>query len=504
MKNQFVVRIFQSKGFFLNCFAYLCFISSILSLPLQARAEDIPKNNILYIRGLSLPCPGCSVYDETYCRIVTEEGTKLLPCDQVPDYILVRNQPLKEQLPTANELLNFLLRDAVRSDTARSALELILKRTGGEETLRGSIEKLAIKYPAEAQEIIESGIGSRELWLDVWKSSFQSDDEKIYRLRTLIAARLEELTLTDFFSELMIVDAKKDLQVLAISIETLESMKATHPQKHDWPVLLRLVVKHISSCSGAKNKEDLITLCGKTLLASLPRAVKPYLERLQMKEVVRISTIADNSLDVLTLFFQTNYQQFRTPNAHLLLRRSIERLKVTSHQEAEQILPFLQMIEFFSENDRDLAQSASFLLADIITVEERNETSLAPVRLSYEKINSFLPKETPRANGRVILSLLLVGAIGLTLYLLWRKKRMYLYREVILSADERAELRELFSFFSLPVWSSSLSLTREYRRRAKKLHPDTGASDANQFTILSEKYHRAKALLSKSQLTVEG
>lgn len=113
------------------------------------------------------------------------------------------------------------------------------------------------------------------------------------------------------------------------------------------------------------------------------------------------------------------------------------------------------------------------------------------------------------SQGMVELLVAFSGLLGIALFLAIRKpsefggkiQRNIHEAEVVdesrLSRRESEELGHLLRSFGLPLNATEQELTRSFRGRARVLHPDTGTGSTREFTELTDRYHRAKDLLSR-------
>ena len=68
---------------------------------------------------------------------------------------------------------------------------------------------------------------------------------------------------------------------------------------------------------------------------------------------------------------------------------------------------------------------------------------------------------------------------------------------IVMTKEERAELRDLKIFFSVTPFASIRDLSKSYRLKVRNVHPDSGNADSGVFLDLQNKYARIKELQEK-------
>lgn len=115
-----------------------------------------------------------------------------------------------------------------------------------------------------------------------------------------------------------------------------------------------------------------------------------------------------------------------------------------------------------------------------------------------EKVNASQPAKAAPIKKGIYFYLMISSLIVALLYLL----KSIFFKNSLSKPKTfgiRGELVELLAFFNLPKNASPEMLSKRYRERAKLLHPDIKNDDGNSFSILNEKYSRAKELLVGNQ-----
>lgn len=489
--------------------------------PVLAEVEVIADGEFIHIQGLSLPCLGCKVVQENYCKIPSR--SMLIPCDKLLEYLLLNQAhatPITEtqsaetrvkpeEYLKPDELLRYLLVSDAGGRVAIASLQLLLKNEQGRAAvIRQADALIARQSEALVSVLIQHGT-TEEVLASLWKvPTIVAPSKEMankHALRGIIAALSSQLTFDDLISELSITDQAADLEQLKNWKRALQQLPALSEEKTAWIKNLMQLELIIFSCHQIVTFADLNQKCRASVVesASLTR----FRERLYLQRVVTLaSPLKVPASEILTGLATTNYRDYRTPEAHQLIVTALEQV-AKDPRSSEMVMkhPSVRvMLQTFSETDRTISQ----LVQSALYKQD------SPSRLALSNV------------GRSMLVWVAIVVFLVFGALLLRRKRTKLDArdennvDALLSSDlsnnlsnnERIQLRELSRYFGLPVWTSEEKLNKEYRRRAKMLHPDTLGSSVGstagsaafsvdqsgeEFTVLNEKYRILKVLLAK-------
>lgn len=371
-------------------------------------------------------------------------------------------------------------------------------------------------------------------------------------VKAAAAFRHPQLGLEALVDNLTAGDPVRDLEKL----DTL--IAAVRPFKSEWAEMLSQAQKTIAACAAEIDQQsgrrgfNLFT-CTVDNLSSVSSGQKPgavpqktagyepavsrYLLRVQAALVMNFITTHTLGPDLrLAAVRQTDFRGHRTPAMHEIVLKAIREAgesnypAVRSRSSAEENFP---MFELFAAADGTIRQALVTLLNRGAVDSWNNDSPEQAISILELSFKIYPEKEASRSDFVQVVTVstavrnnpelsarvrslglqnvmiegpdkrklaIGIGAIAILLMLLIvavfmrRMPEVQMAREPTL-AEIAAERLLLLDYFGLAVGCTEQELTRIFRKKAKELHPDTGAERSHEFSQVVEKYNRLKFLL---------
>ncbi len=435
-----------------------------------ALADD---SGIIKVSGLSFRCPNCQVLADGLCQITAEGEPLLLKCEVVPEKLLAELSRLKipPELPTANELWEFIS-DSNGSDASsiKAAILLLLATPEGRSRFLKEDYSIPGVVSEALYQLIVSGEVDRDFLREVLTQSLPRINDT--KLKSAIFLYAPNVSASDIIGALTAVDISKDRELLLEVVELADAQVASStPASHSWLEPIRALSSVFESCL-----LDSPGPCDQSALDALAEEERRAFQREMITSVIKrdkASPIA--GIELLSIISQHRLQEARTPDLHGLVARALaeELPRLDLALQAKALGENDEALRVFAKNDSRIAKA----------LESLNDTDL--------NHGYHITPRTYLGFGLVLVALV----FGL--------RRLIGRNSPALSGvspSERSELRELLQYFGLAATSEETDLSREYRLRAKELHPDMGVVDSvigEGFTELAEKYRRARELIAR-------
>ncbi len=460
--------------------------SVLISLTLACRlaiaegSATIDGEN-LRIEGLSLPCKRCSIQNE-YCVLWLKNERILVPCEKAPLYLLPELALSAEGTAIdPKQLFSYLVRTELPERAQRAGLELLLATEAGGRIIQANTELLARKFRALLNELFANRRGNPEAWMAFFRLPSDRNDFSGYETKALVTLLHQELGLADLLVELSVSEPLQDRLVIEHLLaafakhQDLASSKATQLTGE-----LRRAHTIVGACAEIPSAPIFPAGCNASALSETQPPLAHYLKRVQMQAVLeKINRTGQTARQIFNDLAETDVEQFRTRETHQAVLKALKLVSLDPSISNALLNGRIQkLVSVFAAEDKEIAQALAMALGTTGTTKQNSEN----------------------VNGTLWTTLaLVVLVVGAFAYCFRRRRvRPINLEDSTLTSDERSELSTLFRYFTLPGWASSRALHREYRRRAKELHPDVSRDpDSSEFSLLHERYKRAEELIKK-------
>lgn len=509
----------------------------------SAQAEPIELN------GLNVPCETCAVRPDGLCEVPTGEGRSLMTCGEGAVRLLTgyaESMKYPEQL-TSELLRGFLFNKDTTALQARPVIELLCRRADGQGMLMANAPLLGARYDQLWSEIVLDGKCPTSVWLRYFELPRRDGIPISAKLRTVIAVRSGKLGLGELFAGLSVTDLVQDRSELQSIAKELRELNSS------WVGDVLDTLARLDSCTKILEEGVVAQPCSLPEIGTLPAYEAKYIQQLQVQQVIARSekTKKDNQSDpekLLQLVSQTNYREYRTPDLHRVVFEIVKSLDLNQFSRLIKADTYRDLLLTFGRNDQEIGHRLAVMLGNCAEIRIREAETVASGemlrgeilhgeaadllelslklsggvmesrdRMIRELQNTGATKDRKLVSDRareleasaveardesgalllVMLVVLVSIASGFIGYSIYRRSVTGCSedREILLSDEQRQELRELCDYFGLPPFSSESELSRIYRGRAKEMHPDLGG-DVKEFAVLNENYRRAVELMT--------
>jgi hypothetical protein len=512
-----------------------------------AATAHADSSDTLTLSGMNFECEDCALVSEDPCQVRLESEPRLLACNDAVHQLLSKlvESSGAPDMPTVAELRKYLLSENVSPDIAGSALALMLRSDIGRRALIQDAYSFATKYSAPLAKLVSSERSTSDVWLAFWRLPGQEGIQLDGALRAAIIAQRKELSAQDLFGDLTIVDPEKDMSELKIYEDALQK------DRKDLADLVRSAREYLDTCGDFASIDRNPERCSNEHLQKLPPAESKYLQRVQIHNLILDSRSQNvTPAQLLSRLRQVNYEEFRTPEAHELMKRVLEESRNLSFADREKLLSEenVKVFSTFAENDAVIAHDFVVLLCkqadeswdkdDRVKTTELLQLSFKIIPGASDDRRKLLDKITqsdawksdtdlqehfaefmPAADGgggqvsgggldqNKLLGILAIVSGLSFIWMLFvyhaRQQRTKLdesaIQDEIILASEEAELQDLREYFELGPEDEESELTKSYRKKAKETHPDVQKGADGDFQDLQAKYQRARELLLRAR-----
>jgi len=236
-------------------------------LPLCAQAAPFLEKGQVRISGLTLNCPSCTRSYAEHCEMKVQGEQVMLPCSEMLS-LLLREESRSENgslVPTADELVEFLLVGERDYFLAKDAFDLLEKRDLEGEVIPAAASRLLAQYPRLLQELVSEGWGARPVLTSLWDGASGTGNRY---LKASIVKRHPEISGAEFVEELLKSEPVRIQEALLDSAQYLRIVGADEAQ------FVAGFAERVQRCGGAGQSEcfaDLqdegLRLAGATFLA---------------------------------------------------------------------------------------------------------------------------------------------------------------------------------------------------------------------------------------------
>lgn len=513
--------------------AISCFIFFLpLTAPAHGFADTEAAPGTIKLYGLTFSCAKCAIENGRCLVPGGREAQSVEECEALALSLLRRRLATGYDgtRPEISELRSAVLRGGLPPDIALATLRLLAHTEEGNQVLSQNALRLIPQYSSALEQIFSEGAGTPQMLLSYWQALTGEGIQGNMALKAAIVAKQPALPSSQLYEQLAAADAERDLVDLA---DILRVFQALNDSRKDEVQVLRGVVQECAKIPAERVVPD---GCSVGRIGSLPASARPYVERLQANLIIGACEKAP-AIEKLNLLAQSSYVRHRTPSMHRLLLSALKELSGvdSAHLAIRVTDEIAQMIRTFAEHDDVVRQQAAFFFvvaADSASAGGRlieaytllnHSVALAPIEMpSRSAVFAKLRRQAAAASDGVLVSnvdklraqekftrskktligvvMLILGIGGTLIWLYFLRSKLLakvIMEESALTAEERETLRELFNYFDLPPTASEEELTKEFRRRAKELHPDTGFGTVEQFALLSDRYQKIKEILAK-------
>ncbi len=511
-----------------------------VSAPLAALlflGADAERVATISLFGLSFRCPACEVTSQPECRVTFYHADKILGCREAFSNLLSEAAAEAElpAYPSVAELRRFLISERRSAETARPALQLLLKSEGGRQTLIQEGYAFAGPYSEVLASLVRDSAEQRPVWRSFWNLPSQEGVDVGVAFRAEIFATLHELKADDLFSDLTIVRPEQDIADLEV-YETI--LEAKRPEIAAEIHQVRLILQECDVMHSAEAR------CGEASARLSPVAAK-FVERSRLQRLTR--AFSDGKLGVIDFIDRlkvVDQSKLRTPGLHgAIVKALASALDEQASDVRDRITTtaYRRLFEEVGKNDSIIANRWAALLCyragELFTAAKYDE-AVELLEASYRVVETSLPERveflkkaadspawtsnpglrkrfeeavrresaekpwyalSPTAVTVAVLGIALFAGAWAT-YALRIRRAQIVEEQRGLSAEltafaEREELQKLLLFFELSDTAGEAELTKSYRKKAKETHPDVSGRNSAQFNDLQEKFRRARELL---------
>ena len=512
-------------------------------VPFSSSALLAKADSSVEILGIRVPCEDCQLKGGQRCSVVFAGSKRELPCEQalreLLDLSLAKNSEL--ELST-EELRRALFREDVSQEIANRALIALSRTMSGRERLVFDFPALAESKPT----LLEHYLGTTEVPQEVLDAIShlprRKSSELLRGLAVAVDSKREPSTLLE---DLPAVDVKNDKEDLLLYSQALKE------KKPEWSRDFLSLAGILGDCELARDSEFSARCLERTLPERLEKGQKYFLRLKTQLTLQRIALSEASEHQKLLWFAKLDCGRYRTPESLKQIRGLLTAILQEPFGKQQEFLESLQgnFLKSCSRHDKEISSLAALLYVKYASglweLGGKRESTKA-LLTSYELFPEFLeartsfvetvslelPREerwfqeaweklsdeaqhelswSPSHTTEIIVAVVL-GALFLLLliaaaYYFFRRNERASYEDdeeersgdlrPHISLESAEELRHLLEFFELKPPIKVHELTRRYRQKAKILHPDTVSGSSKEFTELTDKYQRAKELLSQ-------
>lgn len=419
---------------------------------LSTYADNIcAQESLLEVDGLHIRCAACRVRDDGLCEWSEDRLLKIGACETLVERMLLSGV----SAPNPKELKTFLLRKVRERSTAEVALEVLLQNPEGETEFNSAAQEFLHKY----HELIEARLRAQRLPSDVLRQLWELPESTEKNSTSLkffsrVAAADPQLGFTALIERLSGTNWREDLSALRVFSNNL---------RKDFPELsgkLKSFRIAVHNCVRTFSRNTVFD-------CALPQAVQEkaavkYLEQIKINLLMTAWHKKTLSPEViLDLSRSIDFKNFGTPEYFAMVFEATESLQ----QRNPQLL-----------NNSAVQQ----LLVETAKIDPRFQ-QFQPTGVKFWLWI-----------GVAVAALLAAAAVVFK-----RASSPVILRPDTDLSQDRAELRDLLSYFGLSPRAQEGDLVKRYRELAKETHPDSSDTAVAEFAEVNAKYRRAKELMNK-------
>ena len=452
------------------------------------------------IHGVDFSCESCAERFAQDCASALQGGAPSLACDTLFAELLYEADEDKLDLPSSEQLVDYLVREVRGDDRVKSVLALLLKRPDGAERLSRHSSTLVKSYSLLLAAQLKSNpesIKQLEFWRGLWQYAVRDRD---LALKLALIELDPDRSIGSFASMLSIEDPVEDQVTLKRMLEFVIDKKSQLYKT------IKSTKALLVACGAAPFDRDRDP-CSDGVLADLSPEIRHYLGQARVMAV--LSKVRNSTLGMeqkLTLLSSIPYEDVRTPETHdelIKIFRQIEKEPEEFNIDLLKEGPIADMLSSFAGNDSALFNSMNRLI--LLEQSEKNaQRERERVLKTHSKALSDAGKSkswSSEAALAIVLGTLFFSALAA--FAVWRRftvepvKQPSLDGQVALSLENERRLFELLRYFELDNSSKLDELRRAYRAKARVLHPDVAGGTKEDFSELQEKYEECQKLLSE-------
>lgn len=435
---------------FLNIIKYL--VLGFVALPCLCELA-FAEEEAFVLDGLRFDCQACETQGKGQCF---EPKTKeLIACSELKNSLLKNaiSSEVLPPIPKRTELYRYLLTKEQVGMKPLLAFELFLRHAKEHPLTEAELRAL---FDAHAEVILEL-IKNAKVSTEVMQMLWQLPVELSPKFRANLIAMHPKLSVRDLVIEL------KGLPHPAALAHLHEYFEVLKLQGNPEMELVKDVIIKVQDCSRAKAPKILIEKCIRPaiLVSESEPAIVGFLQNAMFRAVTESAKESSKKV---------RYQMAKAMYEKSNVKRSYERL--------------------------------------LALVQTEKKLWCAPVRRVFKRYAKLeLLNELQEATGCGTTKgsfradfLLVLAALGAVFvyFMKYREQETFEGDAQSIKDPSDGELVSLLLFFGLPHDATERQLSEKYRLLAKELHPDAGgSSQVEKFSQLTERYQRAKQLLSK-------
>ncbi len=436
------------------------------------------------VEGVAFPCQGCSRDTHGSCEISVKGGRVLLPCESAFEALLLTELDKGSPTPTVAiaQLRRKLAESSLEPAIALAVVKLLGSTATGREAMIADAELLVRQHPESLYQFLSSAPDDQALLQALWKVPRQEGSAEEEQLMALIVTKAKGLGFSEILAELGGLNIAVDIAQLQRLAGQLTDQKGELKGKFE------KLISQLQTCQRMLELEERDLACRSRDLDTLDEAERVYLERIKVQHVLGL--IEQGNLkpgEILSRVELINFREFSTPGVIGAVRVALGQLTPESGYLVEEIGKRHQiLITELARRDPGVSQAAERIFS---------VSGIKPAKAAPASFTTWFA---------ALAGLLAAG----TALIIWRRrsaKANLQKRNAVESPDvkqlmkleELNELRKLLRGFGLADHVSEEELTKEYRKKAKAIHPDSGAGNHEEFVKLQRDYERARELLQK-------
>lgn len=458
-------------------FSALLLFSFFLFKPASLNAETF------VLEGLGFECASCKrvnieglefkgaqKFSKEFCYHELGGEGKIVSCVELSNELLDLSLKSKKVF-NSEALISFLeVRIGLNLNSpAReldSLLELIFLSSGGEKALLESINNLSSKH----KKILNSRISSKEFSSKLkilWQKELEESVLENFDDRFLLACSSKEMSFINLFS------SKKAYLPKEI-LEQIKKLSRGGFPKNLTNNCKRLIsdsqkaFKFLEPCSLKEKFKSCDVLKIKEIFTEVDFSSQEisWLENIQQALALETSKVLAEE-DRILLLSQINYKKWRTPMFHEILEKSLQELSSKS-EKIKFNKRISEMLQFVSKEDE--------IIKNLYSI--------------------FLPKDKSKPISKGLVFIFCGIVFFLTIILKLKRKRSSFKRDENFSCLKDKEKFELLNYFEAKSSISKQDLNKNFKNKAKILHPDNSLTgNLDEFNLLSERHVKLKKIL---------